>query len=105
MSVTELENEIESNLIAAHKYSNPGIFKPMNPVFRVIRKTFFFLIKMYTNYQIPFNYKILSSINKVYHYQLFLDSEREEKEVNYKKKIKELESRIKLLENKLKSIR
>lgn len=99
-SVTELENEIESGLITAHEYSDPEIFLPMNPVFRLIKKTFLFLIKMYTKYQIVFNDNILFSVNKIYQYLLKQQVDQEET----KNKTEELESRIKLLEKKLKKI-
>jgi cell division protein FtsB len=97
-SVNDLENEIESGLITSHEYSNPEIFLPMNPVFRFIKKTFLFLIKMYTKYQIVFNYNILFSLNKIYQYLLKQQADQEE----IKSKTKELESRIKQLEKKLK---
>lgn len=99
-SVTQLENEIESSLVTAHEYSNPEIFLPINPVFRFIKKTFLFLIKMYTKYQIVFNYNILFSLNKIYQYLLKQQADQEE----IKSKTKELESRIKQLEKKLKKI-
>jgi hypothetical protein len=97
-SVAELENEIESGLVTAHEYSNPEIFLPINPVFRFIKKTFLFLIKMYTKYQIVFNYNILFSVNKIYQY--FLEQQNSQKEI--KRKVEELESKIKELEKKFK---
>lgn len=90
-SVIESENEIESGIVTAHEYANPEIFLPLNPVFRFIKKTFLFLIKMYTKYQIVFNNNILFSVNKIYQYLLQVQSKQED-----------LESRIKLLEKKLK---
>ena len=92
-SVIELENEIESGIVTAHEYANPEIFLPLNPVFRFIKKTFLFLIKMYTKYQIVFNNNILFSVNKIYQYLLQVQSKQED-----------LESRVKLLEKKLKKV-
>ena len=92
-SVIELENEIESGIVTAHEYAHPEIFLPLNPVFRFIKKTFLFLIKMYTKYQIVFNNNILFSVNKIYQYLLQVQSKQED-----------LESRVKLLEKKLKKV-
>ena len=104
-SLNDLENNIESGLVAAHEYSNPEIFLPMNPVFRFIKKIFLFLIKIYTKYQIVFNYNILYSLNKLYQYLLHFESNYEGKEEINIKKINNLESRIKILENKFKKTR
>jgi hypothetical protein len=97
-SVSDLENDIESGLITSREYSNPGIFLPMNPVFRFIKKMFLYSIKMYTKYQIVFNYNILHSVNKIYQYIIHLQADQEDIKTNYKV----LFERIKLLEKKLK---
>jgi len=98
-SVTELENEVESGLVTAHEYSDPEIFLPIGPIRRLLKKIILFVIKVYTKYQIVFNYNILFSVNKIYQYLLKQQAGQEE----IIRKTKELESRIKELEKKLKN--
>jgi len=100
--INELENEIESGLITCHEYVNPEIFLPINPFFRLFKKIFLFFIKMYTKYQIVFNYNIFYTLNKIYQYLIQLKTEQEEKEKLYIKKIKELENKINKLNKKIK---
>lgn len=93
----ELENDVESGLVTAREYADPGIFLPINPFYRLIKKLFLFLSRMYTKYQVVFNKNIRFSVSKLYQYVLRI----KQNQSKFKNEIGELEKRIEILEKKL----
>lgn len=96
--LTEIENQIEEGLVTAHEYQNPNIFLPYNPLFRLIKKIYLRFLSIYTKYQIVFNQNIFYSLNKIYQYILYLNSEIEKQQ----KEIKKIKQEIETLKNKTK---
>ncbi len=78
-----LENEIEGGLITSYEYSDPTIFLPINPLFRLLKKTLLFLMRVYIKAQIVFNKNVFYVMNR-----LFIQN------LNLKKRVDELEKAI-----------